>query len=57
MHKFHHEHLFADAIKFQEDVCLDFFGLSDECVSIHCFDCSLVSIFTNKTQVSSLVML
>jgi hypothetical protein len=29
--------------------------LFDECVCIHCFDCSLVSIFINETQVSSLV--
>jgi hypothetical protein len=26
--------------------------LFDECVCIHYFDCSLVSTFTNKTQVS-----
>jgi hypothetical protein len=37
----------------QADVCLNFFGLSSECVRIHCFDCSLVSTFTNETQVSS----
>jgi hypothetical protein len=29
--------------------------LFGECVCIHCFDCSLVSAFTNETQVSSLV--
>jgi hypothetical protein len=28
-------------------------GLFGECASIHCFDCSLVSTFTNETQVSS----
>jgi hypothetical protein len=31
---------------------LNFFGLFDECLCIHCFGCSLVSIFTNKSQVS-----
>jgi hypothetical protein len=27
-----------------------FFGLFGECVCIHCFDCTWVSTFTNKTQ-------
>jgi hypothetical protein len=35
------------------NVYLNFFGMFDECVCIHCFDCSLVSTFTNETQVSS----
>jgi hypothetical protein len=41
------------AINLLADVYLNFFGLSGECVRIHCFNCSLVSTFTNKTQVSS----
>jgi hypothetical protein len=41
------------AIGFLADVCLNFFGLFGECVCIHLFDCSLVSTFTNETQVSS----
>jgi hypothetical protein len=40
-------------ISFLADVCLNFFGLFGECVCIHCFHCSLVSIFTNETQDSS----
>jgi hypothetical protein len=40
------------AISFLVDVCLNFFDLSGECVCNHCFDCSLVSTFTNETQVS-----
>jgi hypothetical protein len=36
-----------------DNVCLNFFGLFGECVCIHCFDCSLASILTNETQVSS----
>jgi hypothetical protein len=40
-----------------ENVCLNFFGLFGECVFIHCFDCPLISTFTNKTQVSSPVMM
>jgi hypothetical protein len=40
-------------ISFLADVYLNLFRLSGECVHIHCFDCSLVSTFTNKTQVSS----
>jgi hypothetical protein len=35
------------ANSFLADVCLNFFGLFGECVCIHCFDCSLVSPFTN----------
>jgi hypothetical protein len=41
------------AISFQADVCLDCFGLSGECVCIHCYDRSLVSTFTNKIHVLS----
>jgi hypothetical protein len=42
------------AISFLADnVRLNFFGLFGECVCIHCFDYSLVSTFTNGTQVSS----
>jgi hypothetical protein len=42
------------AISFLADnVCLNFFGLFVECVCTHCFDCYLVSTFTNETQVSS----
>jgi hypothetical protein len=37
-----------------DKVCLNFSDLFDECVYIHCFDCSLVSTFTNEIQVSSL---
>jgi hypothetical protein len=37
------------------NICLNFFGLFGECLYIHCFDCSLVSTFTNETQVSSSV--
>jgi hypothetical protein len=37
----------------QADVCLNFFNLFGKCVCIHCFDYSLVSSFTNETQVSS----
>jgi hypothetical protein len=36
-----------------ENVYLNLFGLFRECVCIQCFDCSLVSIFRNETQVSS----
>jgi hypothetical protein len=44
----------TNAISFLVDnVCLNFFILFGECVCIHCFDCFLVSTFTNKTQVSS----
>jgi hypothetical protein len=44
------------AISFLADnVGLNVFGLFGECVCIHCFDCSLVSTFTNETQVSSCV--
>jgi hypothetical protein len=42
-------------ISFLADVCLNFFGLFDECLCIHCFDSSLALIFTNETQVSSAV--
>jgi hypothetical protein len=35
-----------------ENICLKFFALFDECLCIHCLDCSLVSTFTNETQVS-----
>jgi hypothetical protein len=38
-----------------ENVCLNVFGFSGECVCMHCFDCSLVSAFTNEAQVSWLV--
>jgi hypothetical protein len=42
------------AISFLADnVCLNFFDLFGEYMCIHCFDCSLISRFTNKTQVSS----
>jgi hypothetical protein len=40
----------TDAISFQADVCLKFFGFFGECVHTHCFDCSLVSAFTNETH-------
>jgi hypothetical protein len=36
----------------QADVCLNLFSLF-ECVCIHCFDCSLVTTFTNETQILS----
>jgi hypothetical protein len=36
---------------------LKFFGLFGKFVCIHCFDCSLVSAFTNENQVSSPVTL
>jgi hypothetical protein len=41
----------------QADVCLYFFSMFGECMRIHCFDCSLISTFTNETQVSSFVMI
>jgi hypothetical protein len=40
-----------------DNVYLNFFGLFGECVCMHCFDCSLISTFTNETQVSSPVTL
>jgi hypothetical protein len=43
----------AAVTKFLTDVCLNLFDLFGECVCIQCFDCYLVSAFTNKTQVSS----
>jgi hypothetical protein len=36
-----------------DNVCLNFFILFYECVCIHCFYCSLISTFTNESQVSS----
>jgi hypothetical protein len=43
-----------DAISFLAGIQrLNFFGLLGECVCIHYFDCSVVSTFTYKTQVSS----
>jgi hypothetical protein len=36
-------------------VCLNFFSLFGDCVCIHCFDYTLISTFTNETQVSSAV--
>jgi hypothetical protein len=36
-----------------DSVCFNIFGLFGECVCIYCFDCSLVSTFTNETQLSS----
>jgi hypothetical protein len=44
------------AIHFLARVYLNFLGLFGQCVCIHSFDCSLVSTFTNKTQVSSSVI-
>jgi hypothetical protein len=45
------------AISFLADsVCLNFFGLFGEHVCTHFFDYSLVSVFTNGTQVSSPVI-
>jgi lipid-A-disaccharide synthase-like uncharacterized protein len=35
------------------NVCPNFFSFFGEHVFIHCFDCSLVSTFTNKTYISS----
>jgi hypothetical protein len=46
----------TDAISFLEDVCLKCFGLFGECVCIQCFGCSLVSTFTDETQISSPVI-
>jgi hypothetical protein len=43
------------AISFLTDICLNFFGLFGECICIHWFDCSLVSMLTNETQVSAFV--
>jgi hypothetical protein len=37
----------------QDNVCSVIFCLFGECVCLHCFDCYLVSTFTNETQVSS----
>jgi hypothetical protein len=55
LHEFHHQYPFANpetvAISFQADsVCLIVFGLFGEYVYFHCFDCSLVSKFTNETR-------
>jgi hypothetical protein len=36
-----------------DNASLNFFILFGECVCIHCFDCCLVSAFTNETLVSS----
>jgi hypothetical protein len=36
----------------EDNISLNFFTLFGECVGIHWFDCSLVSAFTNETQVS-----
>jgi hypothetical protein len=44
------------AISFLADVRLNIFGLLGECVCIHCSDYTLVSTFTNETQVSSFVI-
>jgi hypothetical protein len=38
-----------------DSIYLNFSGLFGEYVCIHCFDRSLVSAYTNETQVSSLV--
>jgi hypothetical protein len=35
-----------------DNICLNIFGFFGESVCIHCYDCSLVSTFTNETQVS-----
>jgi hypothetical protein len=35
-----------------DNVCSNFFGVFGECMCIHCSDCSLVSTYTNKTQVA-----
>jgi hypothetical protein len=44
----------AVAISFLADnVCLNFFGLFDDCVCTNFFDCSLVSTFTSETHVLS----
>jgi hypothetical protein len=46
------------AISFLADnICLNFFDLFGKCVCIRCFHCSLVSTFTNETEVSSPVTL
>jgi hypothetical protein len=63
LHEFHHQHSFPvpennchpSAFWQADNVCLKFFGLSCECVCIQCFHYSLVSGFTNETQVSSSV--
>jgi hypothetical protein len=36
-----------------DNVYLNFFGLFGECVCIQCFDCSVVSTFTNETEISA----
>jgi hypothetical protein len=41
------------AISFLADSCLNFLSLFGECVCIHYFEWSLVSAFTNETQISS----
>jgi hypothetical protein len=60
LHEFHHQHFFhvlsqKTVASWQADICLNFLGSFGEYVCIHCFDCSLVSAFTNETQVSSSV--
>jgi hypothetical protein len=47
LHEFHHQ-LYGR-------FCLNDFGLFGKCLCIHCFYCSLLSIFTNENQVSSRV--
>jgi hypothetical protein len=55
LHEFHHLHSFPvpeNSGHLHSDVCLNVFCLFGECVCIHCFDCSLVSIVIKETQVS-----
>jgi hypothetical protein len=44
------------AISYLVDVSLNCFGLFGEFVCIHCFDCSLVTTFTDEIQGSSPVI-
>jgi hypothetical protein len=39
-----------------DNVSLNFFSLSGECEFILCFDCSLVSKFTNETHLCGIAL-
>jgi hypothetical protein len=44
---------FTSVLSHQKVLGMNFLGLLGECMCIHCSDCSLFSVFTNCTQVSS----
>jgi hypothetical protein len=58
LHESHHQRSFHFPEKVlafwqADNVCLSLFGLFGECVFIRCFDCFLISTFTNESQVLS----